>query len=665
MARPYQRRGNIAQNICRFYQQGHCAYGDGCKFSHTRSESGSRPIQRSEQPCSADAQLEYARWKRTVQKAPIRQDPAAIKELWTSALGVLDTSDKNHRQKIPKDLVDEDHTHGHDHLMQVLMLTPASASPLELDDVVDPFFRVIAHPELLHCISVDSYVGDVYSFISGSGGSRAIPFFERVVTSLVAEQSLVGDSTAKAGLLIPVATSLQELLKRNPRALYNEQLPVLVEILANTCDVLGLAKQSTEYAAVKKSVAEIKRLLNRSSGLLRGTEPEAQKAKAHPTSTYPRQIQLPGTHRHDNDHVDITSIQLLPTEDEIRCDQAEYLPGIAFEEPCLVEGVERLLDRHFRLYRHDNFGEMKLYLNNLIKICEQSPESASRVGVSTDGIRAFTYRGVQVMNAWFEQKSGLEFTLSFPQPDSVREKSAKLRQRWWQDTKRLEEGALVCLLMLTGGQYRTNFLIVTKKNIGLEDHHGLAAGARALTQVKVLSSRGETGNEDQVRHLLTSSIRGKDAGNHVLVEFPTILPSTFLPILENLQEMQRTSRLPFHEWLAPAPDASQDMTPVLVPPPLYARSSSFAFDLSPILRKSATPLTFSPATSDVTNTVSELQERSCLDLGQCEALLSAMGSELALIQGPPGTGKSYLGVQLMRCLIQVKDRAKLGPILVV
>ena len=35
------------------------------------------------------------------------------------------------------------------------------------------------------------------------------------------------------------------------------------------------------------------------------------------------------------------------------------------------------------------------------------------------------------------------------------------------------------------------------------------------------------------------------------------------------------------------------------------------------------------------------------------------------IQGPPGTGKSYIGLQLMKVLLGVKEKADLGPILVV
>jgi superfamily II DNA or RNA helicase len=66
--------------------------------------------------------------------------------------------------------------------------------------------------------------------------------------------------------------------------------------------------------------------------------------------------------------------------------------------------------------------------------------------------------------------------------------------------------------------------------------------------------------------------------------------------------------------------------------------------------------------NDVLN---QLETKTSLDRGQCQALLAALTREFAFIQGPPGTGKSYLGLHVMRVLLDVKKEAKLGPILVV
>jgi hypothetical protein len=59
----------------------------------------------------------------------------------------------------------------------------------------------------------------------------------------------------------------------------------------------------------------------------------------------------------------------------------------------------------------------------------------------------------------------------------------------------------------------------------------------------------------------------KTTGN--LIEFPSILPSTFVPVLENLQSIQRLGRLPLAQWVLP--DRSSSLKPALtfddVPPP--------------------------------------------------------------------------------------------------
>ncbi len=63
--------------------------------------------------------------------------------------------------------------------------------------------------------------------------------------------------------------------------------------------------------------------------------------------------------------------------------------------------------------------------------------------------------------------------------------------------------------------------------------------------------------------------------------------------------------------------------------------------------------------------VDEMEARTELDHGQCRALLAALTREFAFIQGPPGTGKSYLGIQLMKVLMDCKKTENLGPVVVV
>lgn len=91
-----------------------------------------------------------------------------------------------------------------------------------------PFLLVITHQALLDCLSVDTAVGDLYNFISGSNGSRAIPFFQMLTSSL--EQNLKsatpGPKVILERTLIAMLRSLRELLTREQRAAFHDDLPV-------------------------------------------------------------------------------------------------------------------------------------------------------------------------------------------------------------------------------------------------------------------------------------------------------------------------------------------------------------------------------------------------------------------------------------------------------
>jgi hypothetical protein len=159
-----------------------------------------------------------------------------------------------------------------------------------------------------------------------------------------------------------------------------------------------------------------------------------------------------------------------------------------------------------------------------------------------------------------------------------------------------------------------------------------------------------------------------NATQGVLLEYPNIIPATFMPILENLQDMQLLSRLPFRQWVVPDPydDATNRKIYHDVPPPLYARSSGSKYPLGPILNNGADAINVDPSSScDDAKLIDDIATKTGLDAGQCKALIAALNREFAFIQGPPRTGKSFVGLQIMRILLGIKDKADLGPIVVV
>jgi hypothetical protein len=368
----------------------------------------------------------------------------------------------------------------------------------------------------------------------------------------------------------------------------------------------------------------------------------AQLPKTIPTR--PRNV-VPGD-RHDNDKENITQIAIIPTESEIRSEHSEFLPS--FAGPHFLHGANRLLDTHFRLYRYDIFGEVKYVIKGLL---DHPLGDIEENGGIQNNTTSFAYFGAGVTNIR-PSKHGIEAQIKFQTPFGLQGKTMSQRRQWWNATKKLEEGTLLCLILLQDGKRTPLFFVVTSKSTDHRDKFSLVSKDGPIISGKLTSIKSS-----QLRSLIVSF--GRTDG--FLVEFPNIVPATFMPVLENLQRMQRDSQLPFANWILE--QGINNLRPT-IPPPTYTRHPGFSFDLSPISVDPSTPLAFKPG-GNMADISEKLEKMTTLDEGQCKALVAALSREFALIQGPPGTGKSYVGIQLVRVLLANKEKASLGPIIIV
>jgi hypothetical protein len=609
------------------------------------------------------AREDYRSWKSILRTPPLYNDWRTVQRLWSEALELLTSGERDWQQRLPQDLVNEEQLFGYQHVQDLLNMRRDDVGDARFIQLARPFLLVITHPAFLDCLSVDIYVGDLYNFISGSGGTRAVPFFQCLCNSLSEDRraSPQANPESHEDVFFAMATALREVLRRTPKALLHEDLPALVESMENAFESLGLDKNSVAVHTVALRVAELQRMIRRTQNVLMENVDDG-KERANPVvaSTYPRDIQLPGN-RHDNDKRDITEIKILPTEDEIRSERPEFLPSPNIDQPHFLEGVERLFDTHFRLLRHDIFGELKSALGGLLHAYDNEIELAQASRLPLGNMHAHVYSSACVRYLPFTKKSGLEAQISFLQPHHVQKKSSSERQRWWEDTKRLEEGSLLCLLASEGGKSSLLFFTVSQKTTDPKERYGLVSdGYHGTITAKLAPAR----DQRQVELLIKLSLHRHS--NNLLVEFPGVLLATFVPTLENLQQMQKVGRLPFENWIIPnsATGSAAKDPEFRIPPALYARTEGFTYDLQPILNDTADVLALNPR-SGGHDLLSRLEQAAPLDQGQCEALITALTSEFALIQGPPGTGKSYLGVQIMRVLVANKHKAKIGPIIVV
>jgi hypothetical protein len=659
-----------ARGLCHGFQQtGRCRFGNDCNYSHNLSSPasnharGTRPAERPEEtPEQQLAKAAYNSWKRLIKVPPRPNDIDTIRSTWSGAFEILNGNNRDWQQQLPRDL-DDDDFFGRQHMATVLSMKAPSHGYSTFIDLARSFVSVITHPALLDCLSVDTSVGGLYNFISGANGSRAIPFFQHLREILLA-QHLQNDShdliptlaTDLNGMLI----ALCELLKRERRIAFHDDVVDLVVSIENTIDASGLDKQSSIVQVVIIRVRGLRATIDRARRLVEQEERPVTHGVSTTVvfSTYPREITLPGG-RHDNDEMDITKIRILPTANEIQSNQPEFLPSTDFQQPhFLADNAERHLDTMFRLLRHDIFGEIKQALGQMMDDIEKDPSMVKNPRLSL-GIRAYVSPRAQITYLSFsrDQKRGLEAQISFPQPQEARKKSLVERCKWWQESKRLEEGTLLCFVFTINLKNSILFFTVSQKCTDSKEEFSLTSHNHQATIVTKLATQKQSDLE-LLTQLHAQAIRG------ILIELPGVLLATFTPILENIQNMARSSRMPFSQWILPDQNAttSDPLTTLDIPPPLYARAPGFSYSLRSILNDAGNDIRIAPSRMlSGGRQIDELKRRTDLDHGQCEALLAALTREYAFIQGPPGTGKSFLGVRLMRILLDCRK----GPIIVV
>lgn len=586
-----------------------------------------------------------------------------MEQLWQGALAILNGDEREWKQMVPRDLDDEEHF-GRAHIRTLMAMRPILGNYAIFVRLIRPFLLVMTHDAFLSCLSVDTFVGALYNFIGGTNGTRAVPFFQHLCETLVKEHvETLSPVTAATVDTTIVATSiaLRELLRREPRARFNDALPTLIDTMENAVQVITGDTQSQIATIVCNQIGDLRAMVTRANGLLAQDEDQdGPLATTTFKSTYPHAFVMPRD-RHDNDKTDITKIKIFPTREELLSDEADFLPSTDFDQPhFLTDQAERHIDTNFRLLRHDTFGELKDILGGLMHAVENNPTNPK---LNFGDFRANQYTEASISYVSFHNRRGLEMHISFAQPSIVRKKSSSERRRWWEESKRLTEGVLLSFISIQDKEIQHLFFTVTEKNTDSSKDQSLTKSDRQGTIIAKLASHDQT-SVASVVHLSCQKARG------ILIEFPGVLPATFTPILENLQDMQHLSRLSFRQWILPDrvsdTESTQEDGKTSIPPPLYARKPGFTFSLRPILKPDSQGISIQPTSSANDPTViGEMEARTELDRGQCQALVAALTREFAFIQGPPGTGKSYLGIQLMKVLMHCKKTTDLGPVVVV
>ncbi|KAB2569395.1 NFX1-type zinc finger-containing protein 1 [Lasiodiplodia theobromae] len=342
--------------------------------------------------------------------------------------------------------------------------------------------------------------------------------------------------------------------------------------------------------------------------------------------------------RHDNDHTDISLIDLMPTTDELYSGHLEYLPTT---DPTTwnKQGFQGLVDRQFRLFREDNIGMLRESIRRYLRISTTQKYHTSAEFKVHHNVRLDSELS-------FDPHGGLVFSLRLPQPVETQSLDPTERYEWWINRQGFQHDSLVCLwskdmdvMFAQVGHYKD-------KNLNKHDYG--ADMARIYCRPFEQSQR-------YVDWLLTNAKVYKER-NYTLLEFPNLHTWSFVPPLRALQQMSNMPDTPLSTALEP----SNLPQPIWIHPAPYAMVDKFRFQLGEAARGDGQG---ELAVSDLFDT--KIRAGSSLDGGQTSALMHALRHRIALIQGPPGTGKSYTAVAIIETLLKSLSDSTPGPIICV
>lgn len=584
-----------------------------------------------------------------------RKDYAnAILEIWKAALYLLDSNHPELHQEVARELVAKS-SYGRKYIVQTVQHISLSG---QHSVCVETFILILAHPSLLNCPAVESCVQGIYACVAGEGGEHGIGFLSRACISRLARLEKYSGtlSSEDYNLISSIARACHELACRTPRIQTRNSRPAFLVPLSKLVTRMDEKFPKTNLGGLHSSLDMVTRLVSSTSTHLKGagTLETSGDGPCDDLPLFSIIADKPGG-RHDNDFADISEIFIFPTVDEIKRQHAVYLPSTNFlDTHALEDPLRRYIDSMFRLLRHDTIGPVIGVLRELLG---SDDPMAGRLYKNELG--ADVYKGCTVDALYLDTKEGPHAVLSFPESLNITDKPTQCQIRWWINSTRLEKGRLLCFVSSEAGCQNILFFQAAYKHVKGADHNCQKSSkdclisdgeSLSITAKLVCPQRSSF---SQLARLFSNKTSG------VLVDFNGILPETFLPVFKNLQRIRLDNHLPFYKWLVPTTSEVGD-----IPPPLYARHAGFTFPLGCIAKNHGTELSLDPTIEFQRADLTELAKHTGLDNGQCQGLVAALSREYALIQGPPGTGKSYLGVQLVRVLLAVREQAKLGPIVV-
>ncbi|RWA12938.1 hypothetical protein EKO27_g2167 [Xylaria grammica] len=669
------------QKPCLRFKRGKCTYGLQCKFSHdltspTGHQQVGPSITTSQRPSSNGRKEDDLReWKRLLRQGRRSPSRATSDRFFELALKLVD-SDVGACQETVKLLSEEDG-------LNYIRLLAEKHLPSALDDhakqdvwakQMQPLFSLITNQRVVDSAVLEQQVAVIYNYMQGVSSRRMKIIFNFAISlarSAPATSEFTTASLTTSNLDI-VEISLAVLSKMIDCNTNNIIDPTFKAVAQEVASILKSSETTMDDFLILQSqrwLSYIECRLGIGDELPSSRAPTTHSAGSRAEFTLPKH--LPGRlaasgPRHDNDRDKIADISILPTHGEVMSTRGEYLPTndpSSFHLP----GIMGRLDREFRLLREDTVGQLRDAVRDLLEMLRSRGPGQRTQRRERQSLFTYIYENVEPVAAAFERVNGLDLLVRFPQPKST---TRHKRREWWTQSKRLQPGALVCVI---DGDGSVLFCVVAETTTIMGDEKGKGNHRTNTAEESPNRESLSLAEEDEFAYVHLNLAEFKDNSlqqalcwyqnlgpqhQRCLVEFPGVLLASFQHTLEALQMMSKAPNVPFIDLIAP-------VTPTVgiaeVPPPQYATKPDFYFDLQ-CLAKDATKLRCSP-TQRLDPKI--LTRHSTLDETQSSALLDSLSRSFALIQGPPGTGKSYTGEKIIKVLLANKKKGNIGPILCV
>ncbi|KAI0398028.1 hypothetical protein F5Y17DRAFT_413210 [Xylariaceae sp. FL0594] len=672
------RNTRIADRPChQFRQKGNCKWGAKCKFSHDPNvpKQNTRPAGQSQNrrhESGGGKQAEFQEWKQLLRQANRNPTRLLCDRFFELAVKLIE-GDLGDCQETVKLLA------GEEGLQYIRLLAERHIPGADTDaskihvwaKQVRPLFNIITHELVVDSAVLEQQVATIYNFIKGVDSQRMRAIF-RFVVGIVKSLPSALVSVMETETPVPVVVErclavLSKMMDCNTNNMVDSAFSAVVQDFVSILESVDSPAGDYFMLQSRKWLAYINRRLgvgeNLPSHKPSATVSVGSRAQFTLPKNYPGHLSSSGR-RHDNDHSNIGEIRILPTRDEIISSRGEYLPTV---DPASFHhsGILGRLDREFRLLREDTVGQLRDAVRNLLEVIQRPGQNNQSMRRDRQGLFTYMYQDVELVGVSFTQRHGLELSVRFPQPRNI---TRQRRTEWWTHSRRLQPGALVCVISAQGSVL---FCVVAETTMVSDDrkHSSKQSNDENTPQRAPSLSDDDTfsyaqlnfadfRDKSSVKHALRWYRNIGPSNQRCLVEFPGVLLASFQHTLEALQGMSKAPNVPFVDLIAPE---SPRVGLIEVPPPLYATKPGFFFDLG-CLGKYGTELRFFPNRYLDPNT---LAEHSTLDETQASALLNSLSRSLALVQGPPGTGKSYTGEKIIKVLLANKKRGNIGPILCV